>query len=148
MSYSRTPVSAERGRPTEEEIRRFVVRFYDAVRADPELAPIFEGRLGDRWEAHLDRMVDFWSSVLLASGRYRGNPLQTHRAIPGLEPRHYDRWLALFERTLAEVLEEPVARDVLGRAQRMRAVLDPQRVELTRNDGARQRASTKSPEVR
>jgi hemoglobin len=113
------------GRPTEEEIRHFVVRFYDAVRADPELAPIFENRVGARWDAHLDRMVDFWSSVLLASGRYRGDPLRTHRAIPGLESRHFDRWLSLFERTLGEVLEEPKARDVAARARRMRVVLDP-----------------------
>lgn len=112
------------GRPTEEDIRRFVVRFYGAVREDPELAPIFEARVGSRWDAHLDRMVDFWSSVLLASGRYTGNPLETHRAIPGLESRHYDRWLDLFEKTLRDVLEEPIARDVVARARRMRVVLD------------------------
>ena len=69
-------------------------------------------------------MVDFWSGVLLASGRYRGNPLEVHRAIPGLESRHYDRWLDLFEATLMDVLPEPMARDVAARARRMRVVLD------------------------
>jgi hemoglobin len=112
------------GRPSEADIRRFVVHFYTAVRADPELAPIFEERLADRWDEHLDRMVDFWSSVLLASGRYRGNPLEVHRAIPRLESRHYDRWLALFETSVGEVVDEWLARDVVGRARRMRVVLD------------------------
>ena len=112
------------GRPTDEDIQRFVVRFYAAVRTDPELSPIFEARIGGRWDAHLERMVDFWSSVLLASGRYRGNPLEVHQAIPGLDSRHYDRWLDLFEATLHDVLEEPMARDVVARARRMRVVLD------------------------
>ena len=74
-------------RPTEEDIRRFVARFYEAVREDTELGPIFEARIGSAWDAHLERMVDFWSTVLLASGRYRGNPLETHRTIAGLESR-------------------------------------------------------------
>jgi hemoglobin len=112
------------GRPTEDDIRRFVVRFYDEVRADPELGPIFEGRLGSHWGAHLERMVDFWSSILLATGRYRGNPLETHASIPGLESRHYERWLTLFEATLSEVFPEHLARDVAARAHRMRVVLD------------------------
>jgi hemoglobin len=112
------------GRPTEEEIRRLVVHFYAAVRADAELGPIFEARLAGRWDEHLGRMVDFWSSVLLASRSYRGNPLETHRSIPGLESRHYDRWLAIFEASVAAVLDEWKARDVLARAQRMRVVLD------------------------
>jgi hemoglobin len=135
----------DKGRPTEEDIRRFVVRFYDAVRADAELAPIFADRIGERWDAHLDRMVDFWSSVLLASGRYRGDPLRTHRAIPVLESRHFDRWLSLFERTVGEVLEEPKARDVVARARRMRDVLDPGSSTLA-TDGAvgLERASSKS----
>jgi hemoglobin len=112
------------GRVKEADIRRFVLQFYAAVRKDPELGPIFDSRIADRWDAHLGRMVDFWSSVLLASGRYSGNPLATHAAIPGLEPRHYDRWLDLFEDTLREVLDERHAVDVLARARRMRVVLE------------------------
>ena len=119
-------------RPTEEDIRRFVLRFYAAVRADTELGPIFEGRIGDRWDSHLERMVDFWSSVLLASGRYTGSPLDVHRAIPGIESSHYDRWLDLFEATLHDVLEEPIASDVVARARRMRVVLDRARSHLAR----------------
>ena len=122
MSY--TPIRERAGRPTEDEIRRFVVRFYAAVREDPELGPIFERRIGDDWDPHLDRMVDFWSTVLLATGRYTGNPLEKHAAVHEIRSEHYDRWLALFETVLLSELDEPLARDVVARARRMRLVLD------------------------
>lgn len=111
-------------RPSEADIRRFVERFYAEVRADPELGPVFERRIGAAWDAHLDRMVDFWSSILLGTGRYRGNPLEKHQAVPEIRSDHYDRWLALFETVLTRELPEPVARDVVARAHRMRLVLD------------------------
>jgi hemoglobin len=114
-----------RARPSEEQIRRFVNTFYGEVRGDPDLGPIFEAKIGDHWDAHLDRMVDFWSSILLASGRYAGNPRAKHSAVPEIRSEHFDRWLALFEGVLFRELEEPLARDVLARAHRMRMVLDP-----------------------
>ena|SRR5688500_14005525 len=115
---------ARSARPTEAEIRGFVHAFYTEVRRDPELGPVFESRIGDHWDGHLGRMVDFWSSILLASGRYAGNPREKHAAVPAIRSEHYDRWLALFEVVLFRELEEPLARDVLARAHRMRLVLD------------------------
>jgi hemoglobin len=121
-----TPHSMRAGpaRPTEQDIERFVTRFYAEVRKDPELGPIFEERIGAHWPEHLGRMVDFWSSILLATGRYQGNPLEKHAAVPGIESRHFDRWLELFESVLQRELAPAIARDVVGRARRMRLVLD------------------------
>lgn len=111
-------------RPTEDQIRRMVDTFYGRVREDEVLGPVFEERIGSDWEAHLDRMVDFWSTVLLASGRYRGNPIESHRRIPGLSSAHFDRWLALFRPVVQEVYGGGLAEDVFGRALRMRMVLE------------------------
>jgi hemoglobin len=122
--YKLPPTAAEDARPSEEQIRRFVVAFYAEVRQDPELGPIFDDRIGDHWDEHLDRMVDFWSSILRASGRYAGNPLAKHAAVPAIRSHHFDRWLELFEQVLARELDEPAARDVVARAHRMRLVLD------------------------
>jgi truncated hemoglobin YjbI len=58
---------------TETLIERRVHRFYERVRADAVLGPIFERRIGDRWDAHLAAMTDFWSSVALMTGRYAGS---------------------------------------------------------------------------
>ena len=111
-------------RPTEHEIERFVDRFYAEVRRDPELGPIFEARIGAHWTEHLDRMVDFWSSILLATGRYQGNPMEKHAAVPEIESHHYDRWLEIFESVLGRELEGDMARDIVARARRMRLALD------------------------
>ena len=109
---------------TEDGIHELVHTFYARVREDDLLAPVFEARLSERWPEHLDRMVDFWSSVLLASRRFRGNPRERHHAIDEMRPEHFDRWLELFEEVLLEVFPPHAAQDVLWRARRMRLVLE------------------------
>lgn len=101
-----------------------VETFYGRVRADASLGPIFDEHIGDAWPEHMDRMVDFWSSVLLGTGRFRGNPAARHHAMTELRPEHFDRWLDLFEKVLGEVFTAHVATDILWRARRMRQVLD------------------------
>ncbi|MDP2124232.1 MAG: group III truncated hemoglobin, partial [Parvibaculum sp.] len=56
----------------EAEIDRLVRAFYTRIRADAVLGPIFDGVIGDNWEPHLLKMIDFWSSVMLTTGRYKG----------------------------------------------------------------------------
>jgi hemoglobin len=109
--------------PTEAGIRRMVEIFYGRVRQDPQLGPVFERRIGCEWDAHLDRMMDFWSSILLATGRYQGNPLRVHRGIDELEPAHFDRWLELFAEVVRDLFSPELAADLHARAQRMRLVL-------------------------
>ena len=46
----------------EAMIERLMRRFYEKIREDALLAPIFEARIAD-WEPHLRRMCEFWSSV-------------------------------------------------------------------------------------
>jgi len=81
----------------QDDIRRFVHAFYDEVRADVELAPIFGQAIPDaQWPAHLDRMVEFWSTVMLGTRDFQGNVYGKHMALSGVQPRHFDRWLELF----------------------------------------------------
>ncbi|MEM7198886.1 MAG: group III truncated hemoglobin [Planctomycetota bacterium] len=109
---------------SEGSIEELVHRFYDAVRDDPVLGPIFAKRIEEHeWPAHLDRMRAFWSTALLATGTYRGNPMLVHVALEGVGPQHFARWLTLFEATAEAVLEPDVARAVVARAHRMGARL-------------------------
>ena len=62
-------------------IRRLVDAFYVKVRADPELAPIFDRAIPGDWGPHLTKMYAFWSSMMLTSGRYKGNPVAIHLGI-------------------------------------------------------------------
>src|SRR5689334_22105908 len=93
----------EQGLVTEDDIASLVGTFYAKVREDPHLGPIFARALGeDGWDNHLATLRDFWSSVMLTSGRYKGAPLDVHRQLGSLTLGLFDRWLALFGETCDE----------------------------------------------
>lgn len=83
---------------TEEEVSQLVHTFYENVRHDAVLGPIFERHVKD-WSAHLPKMVDFWSSALRGTARFHGAPMPTHAVLPGLTAALFQRWLALFRQT-------------------------------------------------
>lgn len=83
---------------TEDEITLLVHSFYDRVRVDPLLGPIFAERIAN-WDLHLAKMVDFWSSALRGTARFRGTPMPKHVAIPNLSAQLFRRWLRLFNET-------------------------------------------------
>ena len=99
-------------------VDHFVETFYGRVRADDLLGPIFAERIAD-WPAHLGRMKAFWRSVLHNSGEFSGNPMVKHLAIPGLESRHFERWLMLFYATLKDAEGHPAATALVGGRARM-----------------------------
>ena len=101
----------------EAKLTELVHRFYGKVRADAVLGPIFAERISD-WEPHLARMVDFWSSVALMTGRYHGSPMQAHLGLP-VEQAHFDRWLDLFSKTACETCSPEGAAHVIDRAKRI-----------------------------
>jgi hemoglobin len=86
----------------EPMIRRLVHAFYGKVRQDPELGPIFNREVDD-WDEHLAKLCDFWSSVVLMSGRFKGQPMLVHQGLSEIGPQHFARWLELFQETAAEV---------------------------------------------
>ncbi len=108
----------------ENSLRVLVNTFYDDVRRDALLGPIFELRIGASWQRHMGRMVDFWSSVLLGTGRFRGNPMLKHALIPDLSARHFDRWMELFELTTRRLFMPEAAELILLRARNMRRGLE------------------------
>ncbi|TAM50629.1 MAG: group III truncated hemoglobin [Paraburkholderia sp.] len=95
--------------PTEANIRELVYAFYDRVRADPLLGPVFDAVLEGRWDTHLPKMCAFWGSLVLGDKRYRGNVQQAHQPLEGVEPRHFSRWLHLFLDTVCERYEPAAA---------------------------------------
>lgn len=120
-SVSTTEV-AQRTAIDDAVIEQLVRAFYARVRDDTLLAPIFAARIAD-WEPHLKRMCAFWSSVVLMSGRYHGQPTKTHLSLP-IDARHFDRWLDLFERTAREVCSASAADHFIERARRIAESLE------------------------
>jgi len=94
-------------------------RFYARVRADAQLGPVFNDAIGD-WGHHLGVLADFWSSVMLASGRYKGNPVQAHaRHGARIDPQMFERWLAIWTETTAEMVPPPIAAEMQAKAARI-----------------------------
>ncbi|WP_107313636.1 group III truncated hemoglobin [Burkholderia metallica] len=103
------PARPRDAEPTEENIRDLVYAFYDRVRADPLLGPVFDAKLAGRWDDHLPKMVTFWSSLVLGTKGYRGNVQQAHQPLDGIEPAHFSRWLSLFLKTVETRYAPPAA---------------------------------------
>lgn len=98
-----------------------VENFYGSIRGDAVLGPIFADRIAD-WPAHLERMKQFWRSVLHNSGEFSGNPMAKHLAISGLNLEHFSRWLELFYQTLRNLEGSPAATQMVG--ERARTIAD------------------------
>jgi hemoglobin len=106
----------------ETMIEQLVRGFYARVRDDELIGPIFNSRIQD-WEPHLQRMCGFWSSVMLSSGVYHGQPMRMHLPLP-VGAVHFDRWLALFEQTARELFDERIAEQFMERARRIAMSLE------------------------
>ena len=103
----------------EEALGRLVGRFYDKVRADALLGPVFEPAIKD-WPEHLEQLHAFWSSVMLGSGRYKGRPLPAHlRHWEALTPARFERWLVLWGETAEELFLPQEAAALRAKAKRI-----------------------------
>jgi hemoglobin len=98
--------------------------FYARVRADAELGPVFNDAIED-WDHHLGTLTDFWSSVMLTTGRYKGNPVAVHLQHAARIPSEmFARWLALWNQTTDEMMSPPVAAAMQAKAARIAQSLD------------------------
>jgi hemoglobin len=83
---------------TREDVAVLIGLFYEKVRKDELLAPVF---LHVDWPHHTPIIIDFWCSLLLGDQSYRNNPFLKHMNLP-IEAGHFRRWLELFSQTLEE----------------------------------------------
>jgi hemoglobin len=91
------------------DIARLVPAFYVRIREDAVLGPIFTGAIND-WPHHLDKLQAFWSSVLLTSGQYKGQPMVAHlRHERHMTAENFARWLDLWRQTTVELLPPETA---------------------------------------
>ena len=90
----------------EADLHPLLTAFYDTVEHEPLLAPYFA--VVDM-EAHMPRIVDFWSTILFQTGRYSGNAFRPHLEMTGLTGEHFARWLATLEHTVDARFAGPAA---------------------------------------
>jgi len=101
----------------EDLIKAQVHTFYGRVRLDPVLGPVFNDAIHD-WDEHLAKLCDFWSSVLLMTGRFKGSPMMAHARRPDIQDEHFPLWLELFARTAYDVCP-PAAAQLFVEKSRM-----------------------------
>ncbi len=112
--------SGAAGMVNEADIRRLVDSFYGRVRKDVVLGPIFTRHVAD-WSAHMPKMYDFWSTVVLRTGRYSGRPIDVHRKLPEISLANFERWIGLWESTVDDVIGAPNREMFTMPARRMAA---------------------------
>lgn len=105
----------------EEGLARLVDRFYESVRADGLIGPVFNEAIDD-WPRHLDKLAAFWSSLMLATGRYDGRPMAAHfKHRARITPAMFDRWLVLWREATEAEMPPLAARSMQEKATRIAA---------------------------
>lgn len=87
---------------TLDDIKFFVDTFYDKIRQDDLLAVIFNNKINDKWQQHLEKMYCFWQTVLLDEHTYFGSPFVPHAKLP-VDKIHFERWIEIFNTTIDDL---------------------------------------------
>jgi len=128
------PVPLDRVRPVAEQplvrpgvdrasIGELVRKFYFRVRKDERLGPIFAREIVGDWEPHLEKMTDFWCSIILKSGDYHGRPVPAHLKLKDVTEADFEIWLNLFAETASELFAPETAAVFVERARPIAASL-------------------------
>lgn len=105
------------------DIMILVDRFYDLVIPDETLGYLF---VDVNWAKHKPVMYDFWETMLLDNYVYKNNAMEVHFRLHDrhpLKPEHFTRWMALFEWTVNNNFEGPVAEEALKRAHSIAGIM-------------------------
>jgi hemoglobin len=105
----------ERPIDMEAAIEACVEEFHTRAFGDPVLSRLFIEAVPNIPE-HLRMVSDFWSHALLDSGRYPGSLNKAHLTL-GLEPEHFERWIAHFRDAARRTLPEAVADAAIAKAE-------------------------------
>lgn len=95
MNLSALPLEDIAGK---QEIRLLVDTFYEGIRSDKQLGPVFDSKIAD-WSKHLPTMYSFGDSILFGTADYRGNPFAKHMNLP-VDHAHFERWIEIFIATV------------------------------------------------
>lgn len=112
---------------TRKDISLLVRTFYEKIRNDEMLGPIFNGIITD-WESHFILLTDFWEAQLFLNRKYSGNPVHVHQQVDdkvnhSLTPEHFGYWINLWFSTIDELFDGETAWVAKNRAQKMSTML-------------------------
>jgi len=117
---------------TIDDIKTLVDTFYDRIKEDALLAPIFNERIKNNWPQHLEKMYRFWQTVLLEEYTYSGSPFVPHAQLP-VDHEHFSRWIVLFTKTVNELFVGEKAKEALWRAGKMAEMFEHKIAHIKKN---------------
>lgn len=108
---------------TREDVFLLVSGFYKKVRQNPEIGHFFNGVIKD-WDAHFEKLTDFWESNLFFKATYKGNPQKAHIKVDQennqeISNYHFGIWLNLWFETIDELHEGELANRAKNNARKM-----------------------------
>ena len=108
-----------------KDITTLVYTFYDKIRKDDLLGPIFNSHISDeKWPEHLKKLTDFWETNLFGVAKFKGNPTQKHLNVDKnlnhtTSQEHFGRWLQIWFQTIDSLFEGHLANRAKEGARRM-----------------------------
>ena len=109
-----------------EDIVLLVNSFYDKVKKDAIIGHFFSEVVEVDWPIHLPKMYDFWESIILGSGDFKGNPMAKHMQLNSkrrLKPEHFEQWLMLWQHTIEELFVGEKAEETKQRTRNIAHVI-------------------------
>lgn len=109
-----------------EDLEKLVRAFYDKVRKDTEIGPIFNEIITD-WEPHLQKITNFWEQHIFGVQKYKGNPIDVHNKVDlqthnTITAHNFGTWLFYWMNTISEMYEGEKAELLKFKARKMQTV--------------------------
>jgi hemoglobin len=107
---------------TRQDVEALLRCFYGRAFHYDILAEPFADLRSHGLDEHLPVMCDFWETVLFRAGLYRRNALHVHRRLHQQTPlvaEHFARWLTLWNSTIDQMYQGPVAEHAKTQAARI-----------------------------
>jgi hemoglobin len=109
------------------DVSFLVHQFYAKIRADKEIGFYFNEMISD-WDAHLEKLTDFWETNLFGVRKYKGNPHAVHNEVDAhfdekITTNEFGIWLNHWFQTIDEHFEGENAETLKRRARKMSTFL-------------------------
>jgi hemoglobin len=98
-----------------EDVSLLVNKFYDNIRKNELLGPIFNMHIKEeQWPAHLEKLTDFWVTALFGVRSFKGNPTAAHRTVDknlnhSIAQYHFEQWITLWHTTIDSLFKGDLA---------------------------------------
>ena len=117
---------------TEPLVREVVLSFYEKVRRDAVLGPVFAEAIGGDCDLKIERIIRFCLTAKKLGRGYEGrNFMPAHLRNRSIRADQLSRWLELFRNTTAEHCSSEAASVLVDIAERMADTLE---IGLARRD--------------